>query len=167
MCIRDSDKLIYSIDKDLKSSQMAVNSENIANMQAQRKFINIQTLMADKQLSFMDAQNKMDLAQKAADIQLKYAQGSLTRKQVEHEVKKIAETEVRTSLGIDQITGQQLQNQAQRQENRFNADTYKDRVNTVKESLFNIVFDTDKWGASKFMHRIGRNFFPSQYSYYE
>lgn len=161
------DKLIYSIDKDLKSSQMAVNSENIANMQAQRKFINIQTLMADKQLSFMDAQNKMDLAQKAADIQLKYAQGSLTRKQVEHEVKKIAETEVRTSLGIDQITGQQLQNQAQRQENRFNADTYKDRVNTVKESLFNIVFDTDKWGASKFMHRIGRNFFPSQYSYYE
>ena len=68
------DKLIYSIDKDLKTSQMSVDSENIANMQAQRKLINVQTLFAEKQLSWMDAQNKMDLAQKTADIQLKYAQ---------------------------------------------------------------------------------------------
>ena len=120
------DRLIYSIDKDLKSSQMAVNSENIANMQAQRKLINIQTLMADKQLSFMDAQNKMDLAQKAADIQLKYAQGALTRKQVEHEIAKIAETHARAD-------GQVLQNTSQMYQNAFDVDTYKDRVKTVKE----------------------------------
>lgn len=143
------DKLIYSIDKDLKSSQMAVNSENIANMQAQRKLINIQTLMADKQLSFMDAQNKMDLAQKAADIQLKYAQGALTREQVKHEIKKIAETEVRTSLGVEQITGQQLSNQAQRQSNQFDAATFNSRVKTVEETLFNLTFETDKLGLVK------------------
>lgn len=135
------DKLIYSIDKDLKSSQMAVNSQNIANMRAEEKFKNIQSLIANKQLSFMDATQKMDLAQKAADISLKYSQGSLTRKQVEHEIKKIAETEVRTSLGVDQITGQQLSNQAQRQENRFNADTYKDRVQTVEATLFNLIYN--------------------------
>ena len=143
------DKLIYSIDKDLKSSQIAVNSENIANMQAQRKLINIQTLMADKQLSFMDAQNKMDLAQKAADIQLKYAQGALTRKQVEHEIKKIAETEVRTSLGVEQITGQQLSNQAQRQSNQFDAATFGTRKRTLEETLNNLVFDLDSAGLVK------------------
>ena len=143
------DKLIYSIDKDLKTSQMSVNSENIANMQAQRKLINVQTLFAEKQLSWMDAQNKMDLAQKAADIQLKYAQGTLTKKQVEHEISKISETEVRTSLGIQQQTTNVLQQQGMRQENQFNADTYSVRKGTLEESLFNLVFETDRVGAVK------------------
>lgn len=153
------DKLIYSIDKDLKSSQMAVNSQNIANMRAEEKFKNVQTLIADKQLSFMDANQKMDLAQKAADIQLRLAQGKLTRNQAEHEIKKMAETEVRTSLGVEQITGQQLSNQAQRQENRFNADTYKTRVKTLEEALFNLIHDTDKIGifntGSKILRSVG------------
>lgn len=153
------DKLIYSIDKDLKSSQMAVNSQNIANMRAEEKFKNVQTLMADKQLSFMDANQKMDLAQKAADIQLRLAQGKLTRNQAEHEIKKMAETEVRTSLGVEQITSQQLSNQAQRQENRFNADTYKTRVKTLEETLFNLIHDTDKIGifntGSKILRSVG------------
>lgn len=161
------DKLIASIDKDLKTSTMEVNKESISKMRAERKLTNVQILMADKQLSFMDATQKMDLAQKAADIQLKLAQGKLTRNQAEHEIKKMSETEVRTSLGVEQITSQQLSNQAQRQENRFNADTYEDRVNTVHETLFNLVFDTDKLGASKTIHRIGRNFFPSKYPYYK
>lgn len=153
------DKLIYSIDKDLKSSQMAVNSQNIANMRAEEKFKNVQTLMADKQLSFMDANQKMYLAQKAADIQLRLAQGKLTRNQAEHEIKKMAETEVRTSLGVEQITSQQLSNQAQRQENRFNADTYKTRVKTLEETLFNLIHDTDKIGifntGSKILCSVG------------
>ena len=140
------DKLIYSIDKDLKTSQMSVNSENIANMQAQRKLINVQTLFAEKQLSWMDAQNKMDLAQKAADIQLKYAQGALARKQVEHEIAKIAETEVRTSLGIQEQTTNVLKQQGMRQENQFNADTYGTRKRILRETLWNLVFDTDKVG---------------------
>lgn len=161
------DNFIASIDKDLKTSTMEVNKESIAKMRAERKFTNVQTLMADKQLSFMDANQKMDLAQKAADIQLRLAQGKLTRNQAEHEIQKMAETEVRTSLGVDQITGQQLSNQAQRQQNQFDSATFKDRVNTVHETLFNLVFDTDKLGASKTIHRIGRNFFPGKYPYYK
>lgn len=143
------DKLIYSIDKDLKVSQIDVNRESIASMQAERKLINVQTLLADKQLSWMDAQNKMDLAQKTADIQLKYAQGALTRKQVEHEVAKIAETEVRTSLGIQEQTTNVLKQQGMRQENQFNADTYNVRKRTLEETLFNLTFETDKLGLVK------------------
>ena len=142
------DKLIYSIDKDLKSSQMAVNSENIANMQAQRKLINIQTLMADKQLSFMDAQNKMDLAQKAADIQLKYAQGALTRKQVEHEIAKIAETHARTD-------GQVLQNTSQMYQNAFDVDTYKARVRSVRASLWNLIISSNSDLVGAGVTRLG------------
>lgn len=150
------DKLIYSIDKDLKTSQMAVNSENIANMQAQRKLINVQTLFADKQLSWMDAQNKMDLAQKTADIQLKYAQGALTRKQVDHEIAKIAETEVRTSLGIQEQTTNVLKQQGMRQENSFNEATFDDRVKSVKESLWNLMHESDSFGVSKTIARVIR-----------
>lgn len=149
-------KLITSIQKDLASSTMAVNSQNIANMRAEEKFKNIQTLIADKQLSFMDATQKMDLADKAATIQLKYSQGALTRKQVEHEIKKIAETAVRTSLGVDQITGKQLSNQAQRQENQFNAATFNDRVQTVEQVLFNLMYDTDKAGIFKTITRFAK-----------
>lgn len=127
------DKLIYSIDKDLKTSQMSVNSENIANMQAQRKLINVQTLFAEKQLSWMDAQAKMDLAQKAADIQLKYAQGALTKKQVDHEINKIAETAAKTSLIGVQKQGQSLQNQ-------FDSATFGNRVKTVESTLFNLIY---------------------------
>ena len=140
------DKLIYSMNKDLASSQMAVNDQNIANMRAQNKLINVQTLLADKQLSWMDAQMKMDLAQKTADIQLKYAQGALTRKQVDHEIAKIAETEVRTSLGIQEQTTNVLKQQGMRQENQFNADTYGTRKKILRETLWNLVFDTDKAG---------------------
>lgn len=140
------DKLVYSIDKDLKTSQMSVNSENIANMQAQRKLINVQTLFAEKQLSWMDAQNKMDLAQKTADIQLKYAQGALTKKQVEHEVNKIAETAAKTSLIGVQAKGQSLQNQGQSLQNQFDSATFRDRKEMVRESLFKLMYDTDKAG---------------------
>ena len=150
------DKLIYSIDKDLKTSQMSVNSENIANMQAQRKLINVQTLFAEKQLSWMDAQNKMDLAQKTADIQLKYAQGALTKKQVEHEVNKIAETAAKTSLIGVQKQGQSLQNQ-------FDSATFGNRVKTVRETLFNIIHDTDAAGFFSTGHRFLRTVFPDQY----
>lgn len=157
------DKLIYSMNKDLASSQMAVNDQNIANMRAENKLINVQTLLADKQLSWMDAQNKMDLAQKTADIQLKYAQGALTRKQVDHEIAKIAETEVRTSLGIQEQTTNVLKQQGMRQENSFNEATFKDRVQTVKETLFNLIHDTDAAGFFSTGHKLLRNVFPSQY----
>ena len=143
------DKLIYSIDKDLKTSQMEVNRESIANMQAERKLMNVQTLLADKQLSWMDAQIKMDLAQKVADIQLKYAQGALTRKQVEHEVAKISETTAKTSLIGVQKQGQSLQNQ-------FDSATFGNRVKIVKESLWNLMHESDSFGISKTIGRVIR-----------
>ena len=119
-------------------------------MQAQRKLINVQTLFAEKQLSWMDAQNKMDLAQKTADIQLKYAQGALTKKQVDHEINKIAETAAKTSLIGVQKQGQSLQNQ-------FDSATFGNRVKTVKETLWNLMYNSYKGSlVDSFVVRGGR-----------
>ena len=135
-------KLMYSIQKDLASLLWQSIRRILLICVLKKSSKNIQTLIADKQLSFMDATQKMELAEKAANIQLKLAQGALTRNQAAHEIKKISETEARTtlineqtSLTIEQNTGQQLQNQAQRQQNRFDADTYNVRVKTLEESL--------------------------------
>lgn len=142
-------KISTGIQKSLAASTVDVNNQRISNMQTEQGLMNVQKLMADKQLSFMDTSQKLEVAQRLSQIQLAQAQGQLTRKQAEHEVEKIAETQVRTSLGIEQITGQQLSNQSQRQQNRFDAATFNDRVQTVKEELFNIAFDADKVGLLK------------------
>ena len=68
---------------------------------------------------------KLQLAQGAADIALKYSQKKLTDKQAEHEIEKLAETVVRAD-------GQALQNQ-------FDSDTYRDRVTSVRVALWNAV----------------------------
>ena len=100
----------------------------------------------------MDAQNKMDLAQKTADIQLKYAQGALTKKQVDHEINKIAETAAKTSLIGVQKQGQSLQNQ-------FDSATFGNRVKTVKETLWNLVYNSYKGSlVDSFVVRGGRAF---------
>lgn len=129
------EKFMSSIARDTATSQIAVNNQNIANMRAEEKFTILQSLQASKQLSWMDAQNRMDLAQKAADIKLKLQQGALTKAQAEHEVKKMAETVVRTS-NIEQSTENlKTQNMIAGNQYRFDKDTYDLRVHQIEETI--------------------------------
>ena len=84
----------------------------------------------------------MQLALGAADIALKYSQKNLTEKQAQHEIEKLAETVVRAN-------GQAMQNQ-------YDAETYRDRVKTVKETLWNIMHEADYAGLGKLIGRIIR-----------
>ena len=155
------EKFMASIAKDRLTSDLAVNNQNIANMRAEEKLTILQSLQASKQLSWMDAQNRMDLAQKAADVKLKFQAGALSKVQAEHEVKKMAETVARTH-------GQKLSNDRQQWENntyyktmdaqaemfnrqnQFEKDTYNARVEQVQEELFNTIFDFGPAGAGRF-----------------
>lgn len=129
------EKFMSSIARDTATSQIAVNNQNIANMRAEEKFTILQSLQASKQLSWMDAQNRMDLAQKAADIKLKLQQGALTKAQAEHEVKKMAETVARTS-NIEQSTENlKTQNMIAGNQYRFDKDTYDLRVHQIEETI--------------------------------
>lgn len=121
------DKLIADFDNNLKASNMAVNEQNMAESKARTQLAVTENLMRQQQLSFLPQEQKLQLAQGAADIALKYSQKQLTDKQARHEVEKLAETVVRAD-------GQALQNQ-------FNADTYRDRVKSVRVALWNAVND--------------------------
>ena len=77
---------------------------------------------------------------------MKYAQKNLTEKQARHEIEKLAETVARTSLTDQQYWTErantinaQLENTSRQTENQFQSETYRARVKTVKESLYNII----------------------------
>ena len=127
-------KFMANLAKDMNTSNIAVNNQNIANMRAEEKFTILQSLTAAKNLSWMDAQNRMDLAQKAADIKLKLQQGALTKAQAEHEVKKMAETVARTY-------GQKLSNDRQEWDNNMFYETYETRKTAVSAALLKDVLD--------------------------
>ena len=120
-------RVLSSIQKDLSASQVAVNNENVRQIQAQTKIAVTENLMREQELKFLPQVQKLQLAQGAADIALKYAQKNLTEKQARHEIEKLAETVVRAD-------GQAMQNQ-------FDAETYRDRVKTVEETLWNIMHE--------------------------
>lgn len=120
-------KYISAIDGDLKASQMSVNAENMNKIRMETQLLMTENLMRKAELNFLPQAQKLQLAQGAADIALKYSQKNLTDKQAWHEVEKLAETVVRAN-------GQALQNQ-------FDADTYKNRVKQVQEVLWNTMHE--------------------------
>ena len=91
-------RVLSSIQKDLSASQIAVNNENVRQIQAQTKIAVTENLLREQQLKFLPYEQKMQLALGAADIALKYSQKNLTEKQAQHEIEKLAETVARTSL---------------------------------------------------------------------
>lgn len=160
------DKLIASIDKDLKVSQMAVNDQNIAESKARAQLSITENLMRNQELSFLPQAQKLQLAQGAADIALKYSQKQLTDEQAKHEVQKLSETIARTELTNQQYwteqantVNAQLENTRRQTENQFQSETYKTRVRLIEESLFDAIYNTDKIGifktGARFLQSLG------------
>lgn len=142
------DKLVNDVRKNLMSSQIAVNDQNIAESKARTEIAVTENLMRQQELSFLPQAQKLQLAQGAADIVFRYSQKNLTDKQARHEVEKLAETVVRAN-------GQALQNQ-------FDADTYGKRVKQVKATLYNTIRSAYDWrslpGSMFFNKHIEREF---------
>ena len=126
------DKLIADFDNNLKVSNMAVNEQNIAESKARTQLTVTENLMRQKQLEWLPMQQKIELAQAAADIALKRSTGNLNNVQARHEVKKIAETVARTNKITSEFNAQEYQNQ-------FAVATYRDRVTSVRVALWNAV----------------------------
>lgn len=159
-------RVLSSIQKDLSASQIAVNNENIRQIQAQTKIAVTENLLREQQLKFLPYEQKMQLALSAADIALKYSQKNLTEKQAQHEIEKLAETVARTSLTNQQYwterantVNAQLENTSRQTENQFQSETYKDRVRLIKESIYDSMYNTDKLGifktGARFLQSLG------------
>lgn len=159
-------RVLSSIQKDLSASQVAVNNENVRQIQAQTRIAVTENLLREQELKFLPQAQKLQLAQGAADIALKYSQKNLTEKQAQHEIEKLAETVARTSLTNQQYwterantVNAQLENTSRQTENQFQSETYKDRVRLIKESIFDAMYNTDKIGifktGARFLQSLG------------
>lgn len=129
------DKLIADFDNNLKVSNMAVNEQNIAESKARIQLSVTENLMRQKQLEWLPTQQKMELAQATADIAFKRSAGYLNDVKAQHEIKKIAETMVRTSEITQRTENLKTENMIQGDNYRFNSQTYGKRVRIIEETL--------------------------------
>lgn len=129
------DKLIADFDNNLKASNMAVNEQNIAESKARTQLAVTENLMRQKQLDFLPQQQKIELAQAAADIAFKRSAGYLNNVKAQHEIKKIAETMARTSEVAQRTENLKTENMIQGDNYRFNSQTYGTRVRVIEETL--------------------------------
>lgn len=129
------DELVNDIRKNLMTSQMAVNDQNISESKARTQLSVTENLMRQKQLDFLPQQQKIELAQAAADIAFKRSAGYLNNVKVQHEIKKIAETMARTSETTQRTENLKTENMIQGDNYRFNSQTYGKRVRIIEETL--------------------------------
>ena len=129
------DKLIGSIDMDLKSAQVDETNERTGVYRTQARLMALEAIGKQTELNFLPQQLKMQLSGMAADIALKRQQSQLTKQQVETEIQKAAESIARQSNIQADTLNKNTQGQGMQLENEFNADTYKARVKTIKVSL--------------------------------
>lgn len=129
------DKLIADFDNNLKVSNMAVNEQNIAESKARTQLAITENLFRQKQLDFLPQQQKIELAQAAADIAFKRSAGYLNNVKAQHEIKKIAETMARTSEVTQRTENLKTENMIQGDNYRFNSQTYGTRVRILEETL--------------------------------
>ena len=159
------DRLIANFDNNLKVSNMAVNDQNIAESKARTQLSITENLMRNQELSFLSQAQKLQLAQGAADIALKYSQKKLTDKQADHEVERLAETIARKELTNQQYWTEQantlnaqLQNTRNQIENQFTSETYKTRVKTLKVALQKAMNEDLPWDLKSMFARPARNY---------
>lgn len=160
------DKLIADFDNNLKVSNMAVNEQNIAESKARTQLAITENLFRQQELDFLPQAQKLQLAQGAADIALKYSQKQLTDEQARHEVQKLAETMARTQLTNQKYWTEQantvnvqLENTSKQMDNQFQSETYKNRVRLIRESVFDALYNTDNIGlfktGARFLESLG------------
>ncbi len=159
------DRLIADFDNNLKLSNMAVNDQNIAESKARTQLIITENLMRQQELSFLPQAQKLQLAQGAADIALKYSQKKLTDEQARHEVEKLSETIARTQLTNQQYQTEQantvnaqLENTHRQTENQFQLETYKARVKSIKVGLQKAMNEDLPWDLKSMFTRPARNY---------
>lgn len=148
----DIDKIIKSFLPRMYEADLDMKTSQAENIKMTTKIANIEYLMSQQKLNFLPAQLKLQLGLDAANIQLLKARGRLTDAQVETEINRAANVVADTYLKREQ------KNQTRGQNTLF-YQTYKQRVQMIKEELHNLVYDTDKLGifntSSKFLRALG------------
>lgn len=159
------DRLIADFDNNLKLSNMAVNEQNIAESKARTQLAITENLFRQKELDFLPQAQKLQLAQGAVDIALRYSQKKLTDEQAKHEVQKLSETIARTELTNQRYwteqantVNAQLENARRQTENQFQSETYKSRVKSIKVALQKAMNEDLPWDLKSMFTRPARDY---------
>ena len=125
------DQMIAGAQKDLMAAQVdKVKGETTYNAILARG-ATINNMLQSEQLKYLPQQLRNSIAQQTADIAVKYAQRDLTKKQVDHEIEKIANTIVSRDYIREQTNAQAVSTNGQLQQQSEFADTYKIRKNKL------------------------------------
>lgn len=108
----------------------------------------VDVLMKSETLKVLPQQLQNSLAEQTANIAVKYAQRDLTKKQVDHEVEKIANTIAQRGLIGAQTDAATVANNGAVQQQQYFADTYKLQKNKLIAEMRKAIFDVQPFGSS-------------------
>lgn len=145
---------LRNLEVDYRRAQINNTDADTFYKQQNAKGVILDNMQKSEYLKVLPRKLQNDLASQVADIQLKLAQGELTRNQAEHEIKKMAETVAKTELTNQKYWTEsantinaQLENTSKQMDNQFQAETYQNRVRQVEEELWNTATEFDKFGV--------------------
>lgn len=118
----------------------------------------VDNLMKSETLKVLPQQLRNTLAQQTADIAVKYAQRDLTRRQVDHEVERIANTIVQRGLIGAQTDAASIANNGAVQQQQYFADTYKIQKNKLIAEMRKAILNSgpeSPYGILNFGYQIG------------
>lgn len=119
-------------EQKLIGAQFLTEQSRKRMIDLQAEGINLQNIAQSIQNDNLPAVIKMNLAQGAADIALAYSQGKVNKVQVEHELKKMIETEER-------IFGQKIDNETKKQIQEYVVE--KARIDSYPQTPYTLVQD--------------------------
>ena len=152
------DQMIAGAQKDLMAAQVdKVKGETTYNAILARG-ATINNMLQSEQLKYLPQQLRNSIAQQTADIAVKYAQRDLTKKQVDHEIEKIANTIVTRDYIREQTNAQAVSTNGQLQQQSEFADTYKIRKNKLIAEMRSSILNSgpkDPYGILNFGYQLG------------
>lgn len=135
------EQLLVGVQKDLMAAQTdKVKGETTYNAILARGAA-IDNLSKSEMLKVLPQQLQNQLMQQTADIAVRWAQRDLTKKQVEHEIEKIANT-------IANTDATQVQTNGNIQQQQYFSDTAKIQKNKLIAEMRKSIFDVKPFGES-------------------
>lgn len=96
------DEIIRSFTPDMQGAELNYKVQQTNQLKSTIKLQQLEYFAQSERLKFLPQQIKLELANASADLALRLAQGELTRKQVKHEIKRIALTSAQASSASSQ-----------------------------------------------------------------
>lgn len=147
------ERSLFSLNRDLMQADIDDKKASASLKNAEIRFKTTQDMMNQVLLKSLPEQQRLSIANATADLAVKYQSKELTKKQIQHEIAKIAKTYTERDNVIMQ--GNQMAiDQAEQ------VDTYEVRYNTLVAQMEKAIMNTGSdgfSGALNLIHQFGKS----------